>query len=385
MNNMVKIDKENSLFITGVVIANGVEDSDGDVLTKKEIKQLNSSYLSQNTDTNHDFLENYGVKIIENYISKVDETIGDKTVPAGSWICKMVIWDEKIKEQIRQGRINGLSLASQPDEDSISHEDTLNKRSTYSQFKNMDQLTPTFISLVKNPANGYNLDYYSYKTYVTKNKLETEVESVENENNAMGNLANKLLDALLKEKETKTENETLENTVTKAAPPQGGVAPMQQPQAGYGQQPVSLEQVNQKLDQILSIIGGGQQPMKSVESDGETEVSKKKKTCKADDETASDEDVVEKEEKTNDDTLEPETEGTYSKVDSTKSPDGKSDVKPSTETEGSVPSSGKKKKVLKSEDPKTARVENVIKNEKPLTYENPNATKRDLMGRPIRD
>ena len=55
---MVKIDKENSLFITGVVIANGVADSDGDVLTKKEIKQLNSSYLSQNTDTNHDFLEN---------------------------------------------------------------------------------------------------------------------------------------------------------------------------------------------------------------------------------------------------------------------------------------------------------------------------------------
>ena len=38
---MVKIDKENSLFITGVVIANGVADSDGDVLTKKEIKQLN--------------------------------------------------------------------------------------------------------------------------------------------------------------------------------------------------------------------------------------------------------------------------------------------------------------------------------------------------------
>lgn len=383
---MVKIDKENSLFITGVVIANGVADSDGDVLTKKEIKQLNSSYLSQNTDTNHDFLENYGVKIIENYISKVDETIGGKTVPSGSWICKMVIWDEKIKEQIRQGRINGLSLASQPDEDVVSHEDTLNKRNTYSQFKNMDQLTPTFISLVKNPANGFDLDYYSYKTYVTKNKLETEVKSVENEDNAMGNLANKLLDALLKEKENKTEKEHLEEVVTKAAPPQGGVAPMQQPHPGYGQQPVSLEQVNQKLDQILSIIGGGQQPMKSVETDGDTEVSKKKKSsCKSDDETNSDEEVVEKEEKTNDESLEPETEGTDSKVDSSKSPDGKSDVKPSTETEGSVPSSGKKKKVLKSEDPKTARVENVIKNEKPLTYENPNATKRDLMGRPIRN
>lgn len=379
---MVKIDKENSLFITGVVIANGVEDSDGDILNKKEIKQLNSSYLSQNTDTNHDFLENYGVKIIENYISKVDEVIGEKNVPAGSWICKMVIWDEKIKEQIRQGRINGLSLASQPDDDSISNEDCLNKRNTYSQFKNMDQLTPTFISLVKNPANGYNLDYYSYKTYVTKNKLETEVKSVENENNSMGNLANKLLDALLKEKEDKTKKETLENTVTKSAPPQGGVAPMHQPQQGYGQQPVSLEQVNQKLDQILSIIGGGQQPIKSVDSDDEN-ISKKKKTCKSDEEVS--EEIVEKEEKTNDDSLEPETEGKDSKVDSTKSPDGKSDVKPSTETEGSVPSSGKKKKVLKSEDPKTARVENVIKNEKPITYENPNATKRDLMGRPIRD
>ena len=384
---MVKIDKENSLFITGVVIANGVADSDGDVLTKKEIKQLNSSYLSQNTDTNHDFLENYGVKIIENYISKVKETVGDREVPIGSWICKMIIWDNKLKEQIRQGRINGLSLASQPDSNKPSHDDVFNKRNTYSQFKDMDELTPTFISLVENPANGYDLDYYSYKSYITKNnKIE---DTIMTDENSMGSLANKLLDALLKSKETETTEKEVVNideTVTKAAPPQGGVAPMQQqaPQQGYGQQPVSLESVNAKLDQILSIIGGGQQTVKSEVSDNSESVDKKKKCTK--DEDAESADAVEKEDKTNDETQEPVEDGKDKHNTGSVSTDGKSDVKPTTQTEGSVPGGAKQKKVLKSEAPQTTHVENISNNEKTYkSYENHNATKRDLMGRQLRD
>ena len=111
---MFNIDKKNALFIHGVVIANGIPDADNDVLSKEDIKRLNSSYLSHDTDTNHDFLKNNGIEIIENYISKTEETIHDKKVPKGSWLATMMIWDNDLKSQIRQGRLNGFSLASQP-------------------------------------------------------------------------------------------------------------------------------------------------------------------------------------------------------------------------------------------------------------------------------
>lgn len=388
---MVKVDKKNSLFLTGVVIANGIADSDGDILDKKDIKKLVSSYLSQKTDTNHDFLENFGVKIIENYVSEKDETIGDKKVPSGSWICKMMIWDEDLKHAIRQGKYTGLSLASQPD--TTSNETVLNKRHTYKDFKDVEELTPSFISIVKNPANGYKFDYYSYESYITKSK-ELEVKSVSEEiqeekmqETEMSVLANKLVDAILQQnnvlknaviKSDKTEEngETVEEktenkeTVTKAAPPQGGIAPQQpQGQPQYGQ-PVSLEMINQKLDHILQIVGGGQQPMKSSEND------------------ESNDSLDKAEEKTNDETKEPEKEEHDNHDTGQVSTDGKDDVKPSTETEGSVPSSGKKKQVLKSEAPKTEHVENVNTTSNIYTQKNVapiHATPRDMMGRPIRD
>lgn len=377
---MVKVDKKNCLFLTGVVIANGIKDSDGDVLQKEDIKKLISSYLSQKTDTNHDFLENYGVRIIENYVSKVDETIGNKTVPKGSWICKMMIWEEDLKRAIRQGKYNGLSLASQPDADAEMTEDIFNKRHTYSQFKDVDELTPLFISIVKNPANGFDFDYYSYDTYITKSKKETKSVSDENETE-MSILANKLVDAILQQNKALKEDmivkqaeETAEgNSVTKAAPPQGGIAPQQQPAQPQMGQPVSLEMINQKLDHIIQIIDGGQQPMKSC-GDGKTKKS---------------EDNLEKaEDKKNDETQEPETDAKDSHNEGKVSPDGKSDVEPSTETEGEVPSNNKKKHVLKSEAPKTEHVENINSTSNVYNQQEVNpihGTPRDYLGRPIRD
>lgn len=374
---MVKVDKKNCLFVTGVVIANGVKDTDGDILYKEDIKKLISSFLSQKTDTNHDFLENYGIKIIENYVSKVEETIGNKTVPEGSWICKMMIWDENLKRSIRQGKYTGLSLACQPDDD-VQVDDVFNKRHTYSQFKDIDSLTPMFISIVKNPANGFNFDYYSYDTYITKSKMEAKSVSDENRTE-MSILATKLVDAFLQENKTLREGMIMkqadttaeESSVVKAAPPQGGVAPQQQPtQPQYGQ-PVSLEQVIQKLDLILQILNGGQQSMKSAE-----DCSKLKEK-----------DVKKAEDKKNDETQEPETDAKDSHNEGKVSTDGKDDVSPSTETEGDVPSNNKKKRVLKSEAPKTEHVENINSTSNVYSQQiNPiQGTPRDYLGRPIRN
>lgn len=374
---MVKVDKQNALFITGVVIACGEPDADGDILEKEDIKKLMSSYLSQKVDTNHDFLENYGVRVIENYTNKEPEKVADQTVPKNSWICKMMIWDESLKRDIRQKRLDGLSLASQPDGSSKDYKDVINKRHTYNDF-NIDNLTPSFISIVKNPANGYSLEYYSYNSYITKSKKENNLMSDDNKD-AMGDIAIKLVDALL---EQNNNSKVIENNeaVTKAMPPQGGVAPqqMQQPQM---QQPVSLEMINSKLDHLINMMGGGQQTMKSTETDeGEKTVDK------STEKDESEETVDKAEEKKGDVTKEPETNDNSVKPDEgVVGTDGKKEVEPSTQTEGTKPVENKKKQVLKSKEPVT-NGDNVVSNTFTKTYiPEPNTTKRDVYGRPIRN
>lgn len=371
---MVKVDKQNALFITGVVIACGEPDADGDILEKKDIKKLMSSYLSQKVDTNHDFLENYGVRVIENYTNKNTETIADQEVPPNSWICKMMIWDEQLKRDIRQKRLTGLSLASQPDGNSNDFKDVINKRHTYNDF-NIDNLTPSFISIVKNPANGYDLEYYSYDSYITKSKKENKLMS--DDNNAIGNIAVKLVDALLEQNNDKIiENDA----VVKAMPPQGGVAPqqMQQPQM---QQPVSLEMIDNKLDHIISMLGGGQQTMKSTEKHEEEETVDKSTQKDEGEET-----IDKAEEKKDDKTKEPETNDSSVGTDEgIVTRDGKAEVEPSTQTEGTKPVENKKKQVLKNATNPLTNGDNVVSDTYRKQYiPEPKVNQRDLYGRPIR-
>ena len=74
-----------ALIVNGVIIANGVADSDGDVLTKKDIKTIFMKY-QRDTDTMHTNIKNYGVEVFASWISEIDTTIAGKVVPAGSWL-----------------------------------------------------------------------------------------------------------------------------------------------------------------------------------------------------------------------------------------------------------------------------------------------------------
>ena len=404
---MVKINKKNALFLHGVVIANGLPDTDNDVLTKEDIRKLNSSYVSHETDTNHDFLKNFGVEIIESYISKTEETVGDKKVPIGSWLVSMMVSDDKLKSNIRQGRLDGFSLASQPDSSGEVNIETLFKRNTYSDYKDVDALTPTFISIVKNAANKFKFDYYSYETYITKQKEE---QPLSDETNGMVELTQKFLDFIQNNKNQDNK------AVTKAAPPQGGIAPtMQQaPTQGAGQfgQPITLDTLNHKLDQLIQVMSNGIQPIKSEGSgnsdtssqatstntadtgkgSGEitdaTETSKTKASEEKKGDTLApkkkkEETVKKAEQKVHDETQEPEGTG-GGMNDGMKSSFGKDDVKPSERLYGSDEKGAKQKpSITKSEAPQTHKLENNgSTTQNKTTYDF--GTKRDVLGRPLR-
>ncbi len=419
---MVKIDKNNALFIKGVVIANGIPDSDGDVLTKKDIKKLISSFLSHQTDTNHDFLQNMGVKIIENYISQTEETIEGHKIPVGSWLADLIVWDKEIISMVRQNRLNGLSLANQPDRDVATDANyLLNHRKTYSQIKDMDKITPTFISLVEKPANGFPFEYYSYKTYLTKSKGQEE-DNVSEETKELSKIATSLIEVLGHQLNGTPNGEA----IVKAAPPQSGIAPaMQQPPAQQyaptpqpAVEPATMQSIDAKLDKLIQIMSGAGQVQKAedptkkkkVKGDGTsaktsghgertpTSTPKQEEEVEEGVETETTDlaneggegnspktegndggDTVSKEEKTNDETGQPQTKESGASLNQVK-PTPNNNVQPSNKLQGQ--NGGRT--VVKSAP---AQTQNSTVSDPVIQSYNTQeiGTKRDALGRPIRD
>lgn len=192
---MTSLNKNDALFCTGVVIANGIPDKHGDVLDKRQIKQLLSSYESYAMDVNHNSHAVKGVNIIENYISDTDKVVHGKVAPAGSWLCNFIVFDENIKHEITEDLLRGLSLGSEPDIIKFT-----GKPLTYADFDDMDEITPLYISIVWDSSNGYNLDVYPYEHYINKfSGMENKNMSDEQNNvDPMVTLANNVLEYILK-------------------------------------------------------------------------------------------------------------------------------------------------------------------------------------------
>ena len=173
--------KKDSLYVFGVVCANGVQDSWGDTLTKKDIKKLNSSYKNHEVDTNHNYLKNVGVSVVENYITTVPMIVRGKDVPVGSWVMGTLVWDEKLKAGIRSGELNGYSLCSRPATPELMAKFiNRNDPPNYRDFEDKDDLNPLFVSIVDGAGNGFELDYTTYSAYIERGHKTEEKPMSEN-------------------------------------------------------------------------------------------------------------------------------------------------------------------------------------------------------------
>ena len=166
------------LYVTGVVIANGIPDSDGDVLTKKEIKQIFTKYTVQQTDTQHSYIRNEGVDVLENWITDTPTIVGGKSVPAGSWLCTTKVTNDEICDLLLSQKLNSYSLGSTPKSEMLP---VINKGLTYREVANIEDIQPLFISFVNKGANGYTFEVMSYEVYINKNDKSEEYKMT-NEN-----------------------------------------------------------------------------------------------------------------------------------------------------------------------------------------------------------
>ena len=185
-----------TLIINGVVIANGVADSDGDILNKAEIKTINMKY-QRDTDTMHTNIKNDGVEVFNTWISEVDTTIKGKVAPAGSWMVTMKVTNPQLIQCIEEGKINGFSLGSVSEKAMTPKYWFINKSLNYRDIKNIEEVIPLFISFVDKPANQYGFEVMTYDAYINKNEKDVkEMTESKKEDMIPVSFVEKLMDKL---------------------------------------------------------------------------------------------------------------------------------------------------------------------------------------------
>lgn len=208
-----------TIFVTGVVIANGIADSDGDLLTKKDIKTIFTKYINRDTDTMHTNIKNTGVDVIANWISEVAMTIGGQNVPTGSWIATMKISNPQLIECIKSNKLRGFSLGSVSEEAMTPNYWFINKSMNYRDLESIEEVIPLFISLVDYPANQFNFEWMEYETYINKNNKNIDNMTENKEEMISVSALERIRDIFAiskseseEEKEIEKEDETAEAT-----------------------------------------------------------------------------------------------------------------------------------------------------------------------------
>lgn len=167
-------EKDNALYVKACVIPANEEDSQGDTLSSEDIKRIFTSYDNNSRfEVYHHGDQIDGVTLLENYINKAEEPIGDRVAPGGSWLIIMKVTNPTIKEMVLSHEFEGVSLSS-----TVKQSCGLNLPdiTTYADVRDMECVTPQFISLVgrlgtdEGPANGYPLEVMNYTTYIKKSK-----------------------------------------------------------------------------------------------------------------------------------------------------------------------------------------------------------------------
>lgn len=269
--------------MNGVIIANGVADSDGDVLTKKDIKTIFMKY-QRDTDTMHTNIKNFGVEVFASWISEIDTTIAGKFVPSGSWLATLKVTNEKLIQCINEGKLNGFSLGSVSDKAYTPKYWFINKSLNYRDIKDIEEVIPLYISFVDKPANQYGWEVMTYDAYINKN--EKDVEEMTNTENKEEMISVSALEKIKGLFVNKSEEEV---TVEKAeGEPTEPTTPAE---------PTNDETVTALFDKLDTIIEQNNQILEAIKAEEtDAEVDEKEEIEKAEDEEKEEETAEDKKE-----------------------------------------------------------------------------------------
>lgn len=146
------------LYVRGCIIEADKEDTDHDVLSKKDIKKININ-LSNDIyyDIQHNLEPVQGCRLIENAVVDYPVTIANQTVNEGSWLCVIEVDNEDLEDLLIKRKVKGFSLFSYG-----------NGASSYNELMDTSDVHPLFISFVEYPANQVLFEVLDRDMYISK-------------------------------------------------------------------------------------------------------------------------------------------------------------------------------------------------------------------------
>lgn len=146
------------LYVRGCIIEANKEDTDQDVLTKRDIKKININ-LSNDIyfDIQHNLEPITGCRLIENTITDYPVSIAGQMINEGSWLGVVEVDNSEIEQLLLNGKIKGFSLFSYA-----------NGFSAYKDVIDTADVHPLFISFVEYPANQVLFEVLDRDMYISK-------------------------------------------------------------------------------------------------------------------------------------------------------------------------------------------------------------------------
>lgn len=102
--------EEEKQLIYGIVLEPGTTDSQGDVISTKEIEKAAHYFMEKSRTIGEKHIKAAEAKVVESYVAPDNFTLGGQEVLKGSWVMTIKVLDSSLWKDIKEGKFTGLSV-----------------------------------------------------------------------------------------------------------------------------------------------------------------------------------------------------------------------------------------------------------------------------------
>ena len=186
------------LYVRGCLIEAEAKDSQGDTLSKEDIKKININLDAVKFDSNHSQISLKGCRLLENAIHDNEVIINNTTINPGSWIITVEVNNPELEKRLINGELRGFSIYCKEVHDATR----------YSEIQDASDVYPIFISFVENPANQLDFEVLDNEKYIKKSEGEEMADNgiLKEIHEFLSRLAKMLDEPARKEEEEESES-----------------------------------------------------------------------------------------------------------------------------------------------------------------------------------
>ena len=186
------------LYVRGCLIEAEAKDSQGDTLSKEDIKKININLDAVKFDSNHSQISLKGCRLLENAIHDNEVIINNTAINPGSWIITVEVNNPELEEQLLNGELRGFSIYCKEVHDATR----------YNEIQDASDVYPIFISFVENPANQLDFEVLDNEKYIKKSEGEEMADNgiLKEIHEFLSRLAKMLDEPARKEEEEESES-----------------------------------------------------------------------------------------------------------------------------------------------------------------------------------